>query len=209
MPKFSFIPREERFYALFEESATNIVKASQMLKELVDTWDDVEGKVAVINKLEHTGDSIAHEIIARLHRSFITPFDREDIALLAHSLDDIIDFIDDAATAMLVYRVESPGSRVKELAGLIVQTAVQVEKALSRFKKRSELKSVLEQCVEINRLENIGDVIFRDMMADLFKDSQDAGHIIKWREIYQDMESTLDRCEDVSNVLEGVIIKNA
>src|SRR4030042_5798081 len=106
MPKFSFIPREQRFFDLFEDSAKNVVKAARCLKQLVDNWEHVEASIAEITELEHRGDSITHEIIALLNRTFITPFDREDITLLAHSLDDVVDFIDSAADAMSLYKVD-------------------------------------------------------------------------------------------------------
>jgi len=209
--KFPFIPREEKFFDLFSEGAKNAVKASQVLKELVDNWEDVEGKVEQIDKLEHVGDSITHEIMARLHRTFVTPFDREDIALLAKSLDDVTDFIYAASTAMLLYKVERPGQRAKELADIIVQTTIEVEKAVSQLKlrHRAGLRAIFDQCVEINRLENVADVVFRAALAELFEGSQDVAHIMKWREIYENMESATDRCEDVSNVLEGVVLKHA
>ena len=209
MFKFPFIPREKVFFALFEESAQNMVKAAQSLKQLVDTWQDVEQKVGEIDELEHQGDTITHQIMAQLHRTFVTPFDREDIALLAHTLDDVTDFIHAAGTAMLLYKVDSPGQRAKELADIIVQGASEVERAMPQLRHRGELKQILKRCVEINRLENAADTVFRSAMAELFEDSTDVTHIIKWREIYEHMESATDRCEDVADVLEGVALKHA
>ncbi len=207
--KFPFIPREEKFFDLFQESAQNMVKAAHSLKELVDSWEHVEGKVAEITELEHKGDTITHEIMSRLHRTFVTPFDREDIVQLAHSLDDVTDFIHAASDVMLLYRVERPGKRAKELADIIVQAAEEVEMVLPQLRKRIVLSSVLKRCVEINRLENLADRVYRSAIAELFDDSADMAHIIKWREIYAHMESATDRCEDVADVLEGVAIKHA
>lgn len=210
MFRFPFIPRQEGFFTLFEESAQNMVKAAHSLKELVDTWEDVERKVGELDELEHQGDTITHEIIARVHRTFVTPFDREDIALLAHTLDDVTDFIHAAGTAMLLYKVTPPGQRAKELADIIVQGATEVERAMPKLRQHGvELRQVLEHCIEINRLENMADTVFRSAMAELFDDSKDIAHIIKWREIYEHMESATDRCEDVANVLEGVALKHA
>ena len=210
MVKFPFLPRAEGFFTLFEESAQNVVKAANALKQLVDTWQDVEQKVNEIDELEHQGDTITHEIMARVHRTFVTPFDREDIALLAHTLDDVTDFIHAAGTAMLLYRVGTPGERVKELADILVQGVVEVEKAMPRLRRHgAELKEVLRHCIEINRLENMADKVFRAAMAELFDDSPDMARVIKWREIYEHMESATDRCEDVANVLEGVALKHA
>ena len=209
MVKFLFIPREEKFFELFEDSARNMVKASQILKEMIDTWEFVGERVAEIKELEHVGDTITHQIMAQLNRTFVTPFDREDIALLAHTLDDVTDFIDATADAMLIYKVESPTRRANELADIIVQAATEVERAMPRLRHRAELKQIPEYCVEINRLENMADRVFRSAMAELFDDTTDIAQIIKWREIYEHMESATDRCEDVANVLEGVALKHA
>jgi predicted phosphate transport protein (TIGR00153 family) len=207
--KFPFIPREDKFFSLFEQSAQNMVKAAQGLKRMVDTWEDVEAKVGEITELEHRGDTITHEIMAQLNRTFVTPFDREDIALLAHSLDDVVDFIHAAVDAMFIYKVERPGERVKELADIIVQAAAEIERAMPQLRRRAELRQILSRCVEINSLENMADRVFRSAMAELFGDSIDIAQIIKWREIYEHMESATDRCEDVANVLEGVALKHA
>jgi len=209
MFRFPFIPREEKFFVLFQESAQNVVKAAQGLKNLVDDWANIEGEVAQITELEHQGDTITHQIMAQLNRTFVTPFDREDMALLAHSMDDVTDFIHAAADAMLIYKVDPPAQRAKELADIIVQAAAEVERAVSQLQHRTELKRVLTRCVEINRLENMADRVFRSAMAELFNDSTDITHIIKWREIYEHMESATDRCEDVANVIEGVALKHA
>jgi len=207
--RFPFLPREEGFFDLFEESARNMVKVAQNLKELVDTWQDVEQKVNEITELEHQGDTITHKIMAQLHRTFVTPFDREDIAQLAHTLDDVTDFIHAASDAMLLYKVDPPGERAKELADIIVQGATEIERAMPQLRHRGELKQIFKRCVELNRLENMADRVYRSALAELFSDAKDVAHVIKWREIYEHMESATDRCEDVANVLEGVAIKHA
>lgn len=209
MFKFPFIPREEKFFRLFEDDARNMVKTAEALKGLIDTWENVEERVDAITELEHQGDSVTHRIMEQLHRTFVTPFDREDIALLANSLDDIVDFIHATADAMFLYKIEQPSQRAKELADILVQAAAEVEKALLLLEHHAQLKQVLERCVEINRLENMADRVFRAAMAELFNDSTDIAYIIKWREIYEHMESATDRCEDVADVLEGVALKHA
>ena len=206
--RFPFIPREEVFFPLFEASAQNMVKAAQSLKELVDNWQDVEQKVNEITELEHQGDTITHEIVAQLHRTFVTPFDREDIAQLAHIMDDVTDFIHAASDAMLLYKVTPPSQRAKELADIIVQGATEIEKAMPQLRHRSELKQIIKRCVELNRLENAADRVYRSALAELFGDAKDTARVIQWREIYQHMESATDRCEDVANILEGVAIKH-
>jgi uncharacterized protein Yka (UPF0111/DUF47 family) len=152
---------------------------------------------------------VTHEIIALVNRTFITPFDREDIALLAHSLDDIVDFIEASADAMNLYKIESPTQRAKELADIIAQTTQEVNMAISELGQKVNLKQILARSMEINRLENNADKVYREGLAELFRDSKDIPYIIKWREIYEYMETATDRCEDVANVLEGVALKYA
>ena len=207
--KSSPVPREKKFFALFEQSAQNTVKIAQQLRDLVYVWGNVRERVGIITELEHQGDAITHQVMAQLHRTFITPFDREDIALLAHSLDNVTDSIHAAADAMLLYKVERPTNRAKELADIVVQTAAEVEKAVSEIHGHIKREHLLRHCVEVNRLENMGDDVYRAAMAELFTESTDVAYLIKWREIYDHMESALDSCEDVANVLEGVALKYA
>ena len=207
MAKFSLLPREGRFFILFEESAKNAAEVARQFKDLIDNWDNVPDRVNSITELEHKSDTVAHEIIALVHRTFVTPFDREDIALLAHSLDDIVDFIEATADTMLLYKIEAPTTRAKELADIMLTTALEVQKAVSDLRQKADLKHILQHCVEINRLENNADIIYRSALAELFNDSRDIPYIIKWREIYEYMETATDRCEDVANVLEGVALK--
>ena len=209
MFKLSLIPKEKKFFALFEQGTQNAVKIAQQFKDLVYIWENVKERVGIINDLEHQGDAITHQIMGQLHRTFITPFDREDIALLAHSIDDVIDFIHAAADAMLLYKVERPTNKAKELADIVVQAVVEVEKAVSEVHDHVGRKDLMNRCVEINRLENLGDGVYRSAMAELFDNSADMAGIIKWREIYSHMESVIDRCEDIANILEGVAIKYA
>jgi predicted phosphate transport protein (TIGR00153 family) len=209
VPRFPFIPQEQKFFGLFEQSAQNMVKAAQVLQEMVSTCSHVPQSVAEITDLEHQGDLITHQIIAQLHRTFVTPFDREDIARLAQSLDDVTDFIHAAADSMFIYKVDCPTTRAIELADIIVQATVEVEKVMPQLRRRSKLMQILPRCVEINRLENAADRVFRAAMGELFDDDIDIASVIKWREIYEYMESATDRCEDVANVLEGVALKHA
>jgi len=209
MVRLPFVPKEHKFFDLFEESSQNIVKAAKALKEMVDTWQFIDSRVAEITELEHQGDTYTHQVISLLHRTFVTPFDREDIALLAHTMDDVIDFIHSAADAMFIYKIESPTERAKQLADIIVQGANEVEKAVRGLRRRKELRNIMEGCVEINRLENMADRVYRAAIAELFDNTEDITQIIKWREIYAHMESATDRCEDVADVLEGVALKHA
>ncbi|MBN2100030.1 MAG: DUF47 domain-containing protein [Dehalococcoidia bacterium] len=211
MFKFSLMPTEKKFAVLFEQSAHNAVKTAQQLKDMICTWENIEERLGIITDLEHEGDAITHQIIAQLHRSFITPFDREDIALLAHSLDEVTDFIQSSADMMILYRPGQPTARAKDLADIIVQAATEVEKAVSEIRSHTHIKreELLKRCMEINRLENDGDSVYRAAVAELFSDSTETAYLIKWREIYEHMENAIDSCEDVANVLEGVALKYA
>lgn len=209
MPNFSLVPREKKFFDLFEEDSKNAVEAAKLLLDLVNNWENVELKINHITDLEHQGDEITHRIISSLHTTFITPIDREDIAALAHTIDDIVDFIQAAADAMLIYRVTAPTQRSRELATIIVQATEELEKAMPDLKNPGQLKHILTHCVEMNRLENAADRVYRAALGELFMDSLPVTEILKWREIYNHMESATDRCEDVANVLEGVALKYA
>ncbi len=209
MPNFSLIPKEKKFFELFEEDSRNAVEAAKVLHELVNHWENVEMKIDHITDLEHQGDEITHRIISSLHTTFITPIDREDIAALAHTIDDIVDFIQAAADAMLIYRVTAPTARCKELATIIVQATEELVKAMPDLRNPGQLKHILTHCVEMNRLENAADRVYRAALGELFINDTNVTDILKWREIYNHMESATDRCEDVANVLEGVALKYA
>jgi predicted phosphate transport protein (TIGR00153 family) len=209
MVRLPFMPKENKFFELFEESANNIEKAAIALKMLMDDWQFVDSRVAEITEMEHYGDNITHQVISLLNRTFITPFDREDIALLAHTMDDIMDFIHAASDAMFIYKIKSPTERSKQLADIIIKAVTEVKKAVCALRKRSQLAIIIDECVEINRLENMADRVYRAAIAELFDDSEDIALLIKWREIYEHLESATDRCEDVANVLEGVALKHA
>lgn len=207
--RFSLIPRERKFFDLFEEDARNAVKAAKLLEDLVNHWENVDTKISQITDVEHEGDEITHRIMAELHSTFVTPLDREDITALAHAVDDVVDFIQAAADAMHVYHVLVPTQRSKELASIIVQATAEMEKAMPALRQPGDLKRILSHCVELNRLENAADRVYRLALGELFTDRPDVVEIIKWREIYNHMESATDRAEDVADVLEGVALKNA
>lgn len=207
--KFSLTPKDKKFAVLFEQSARNAVKIARQLRDLVYSWENIHERLAIITDLEHDGDALTHQIMAELHRRFITPFDREDIALLAHSLDEVTDYIQSSADMMILYKVDRPTDRARELAEIIVQSTEEVERAVSEIHHHIDREKLLKRCMEINRLENDGDSVYRAALAELFSASTDAASLIKWREIYEHMEVAIDRCEDVANVLEGVVLKYA
>ncbi len=206
---FSLRPKDRKFSVLFEQGALNAIKTAHELRDLVCIWETVKERVGVMKDLEQEGDAITHQIMALLHRTFVTPFDREDISLLAESLDDVTDCIHAAADAMLLYNVERPPARAREIAGVIVQAAEEMGAAVSDIGNRIDQAKLLKHCVEINRIENVGDSLYRAALAELFAESTDTASLIKWREIYQHMEDAIDHCEDVANVLEGIALKYA
>ena len=204
-------PRDDRFFVLLKQSGENLHQTSQALLDLVESYDDVPRKVAVISDLEEAGDHIIHEIMRSLHKSFVTPIDREDIAKLGESLDDVVDAIEESARNMLEYGIESPGPRAVELARLIDQCGKVLDRALGKLlhTRGLRLRAILEDAVEINRLENEADQVTSRAVGELFSNGSSAIEVLKWRELYDHLEAATDRCEDAANVLEGIVLKNA
>jgi predicted phosphate transport protein (TIGR00153 family) len=210
LAKFSLIPKDMEFYDLFEKATSNLVVAAKKLVEFFDNYENVEAKAKELKALEHQGDVITHEIIARVHRSFVTPIDREDITLLAHSLDDVMDFIEAAGRTANLYHITQPREPARELAKIVVNMSVKLNEVVPRLRQRDQYFWILQQCVEINTLENEADDVQHAALAELFEVcSSDTCEVIKWREIYGHLENATDRGEDVANVLEGIVLKNA
>jgi predicted phosphate transport protein (TIGR00153 family) len=210
LPKFSFIPRDMEFYDLFEQETSNLVVAAEKLVDLFDNYENVAAKAKELKNLEHKGDVMTHEIIARVHRSFVTPIDREDITLLAHSLDDVMDFIEAAGRTANLYQIAKPTERARELARVVGKMAVKLNEVVPRLRHRDQFPWILKQCVDINTLENEADDLHHAALAELFEVCRDdACEVIKWREIYGHLENATDRGEDVANVLEGIVLKHA
>ncbi|MFO7773199.1 MAG: DUF47 family protein [Dehalococcoidia bacterium] len=210
MPRFPFTPRDTEFYDLFEQDTSNLVVAAEKLVDLFDNYEDVEAKAKQLKDFEHQGDVITHEIIQRVHRTFVTPIDREDITLLAHSLDDVMDFIEAAGRTAHLYRIIQPTERARQLARIVARVTHRLNEAVPRLRHRDHFPWVLKQCVEINSLENEADDVLHAALAELFEVCHmDACEVIKWREIYEHLESATDRGEDVANVLEGIVLKHA
>ncbi len=210
MVKFFMPPRDMEFYDLFEQETANLVTAAEKLVDLFDNYENVEAKAKELKDLEHRGDVITHEIIARVHRSFVTPIDREDITLLVHSLDDVMDFIEAAGRTTCLYRIAQPTERARELARIVVKMAHKLNAVMPRLRRRDQFPWILKQCVEINSLENEADDVHHAALAELFEVCHlDACEVIKWREIYEHLENATDRGEDVADVLEGIVLKYA
>ncbi len=207
--RFSLIPRSGRFYELFDQSARNLVVASDALTDLLEHFENVETKTAHLKDLEHEGDEITHNIYLQVHKTFVTPFDREDIAALAQRMDDVMDYIEGASTAIHTYGITQPTSAARGLADLIRLQCIQLEKAISVIRNKGRLKSILEQLKEINRLENEADTLFLNSMAELFHGEMSPVDIIKWRDVYDQLEQATDSAEQVAHILEAIVLKHA
>ncbi len=204
---FRLLPREEKFFDLFEQQATHIVTASRVLEEMTLEYADAKAKAVRVKDLEHAGDTVTHEIVRRLNTTFVTPIDREDIYALACRLDDVLDLIDAVADRLLLYKIDNPTEGAIAMAKIIVKIAEETDRAVRCLRRLSP--SYHKHAVEVNRLENEADRMLRDQLAALFEGTEDAIEVIKWKELYETMESVTDRCEDVVNVIEGIILKMA
>jgi hypothetical protein len=207
--RFSLIPRDYHFFDLLHASAKNLVEAGAALLDLMEHYQNVDMKTTHIRELEHKGDAITHEIMARLHKTFVTPIEREDIARLADRMDDVMDHVEEASAAMKIYEVSGPTTHSAEMADIVRLMTIKVEEAISRLPDRRRLRDILPDCVELNRLENAADDLFRRAMAELFHSETAPADIIKWRDIYRQLEAATDRCEDVANLLEGIVLRHA
>ncbi|HEY8673126.1 MAG TPA: DUF47 family protein [Candidatus Dormibacteraeota bacterium] len=205
--RITLLRRERRFYELFDRQAGNLVAASQMLRAAFD--DHIEGMAAHaadIKDLEHAGDELTHEIVQTLNRTFITPFEREDIYALSSGLDDVLDYIDEIAETIILYGITDISPAAKSMASLLIEAVVQVQAAVSKLESKSGIR---EHGIEVHRIENVGDTESRRAIGDLFSGKYDAITIIKLKDFYALLEDSLDRCEDVANVIEGITLKNA
>ena len=178
------------------------------LEQLLRNFNDVQVKAKQIKDIEHEGDLITHDTIENLNRTFITPFDREDIHDLITTLDDVLDYIEACAERLFLFKIEKTTEESILICGVLVKSVKQLEQAVSQLRRLKDADSILRHCAEINRLENEGDYLNRAAVAKLFEPNSDPLEVIKWKEIYETMENAIDRCEDVANVLEGIALKN-
>jgi predicted phosphate transport protein (TIGR00153 family) len=203
--RLRLIPREEKFFADFVTLADRIVSGATLLERMLASDPPSWETALQIKQIENECDSLTHQIIQRLNRTFVTPIDREDIHALATSLDDVMDAIDAAATVIRRYRMSSIRYGARELASLVWQSAMQVRVAVEALEKR---KDVHERAVEVNRLENAADDVLDESLRRLFEEEKNALTVMKWKEMFEILEEATDRCEDVANVLEGVVVKH-
>src|SRR6476661_3111436 len=201
-----FMPREREFYDLFEEAAANIVKAAAMLEEMLESWPEKSEIVKEIVLAEQEGDRITHDIIHKLNATFVTPIDREDILALASGLDDILDFTEEVADFLGLYRIEAPMDQAIEMAKVLLEACRQIAAALPRLRS---LQDISHYVVEIHRLENEGDRLERMALASLFERAVDPMVVIRWKDIFERLESAVDATEKVANTLQGILLKNS
>ena len=204
--KVRIIPREERFFDLFVEDAANVLGGARLLESMLRSYDDIPRRTAELVEAEHRGDEISHDIGHRLEKTFVTPFDREDIYALISGLDDVVDLIEETGDTFVLYRIPAPTPLAIELGSLIVAQTEQIHEALLNLRS---FRGLDKYWIEIHRLENEGDRVSRAAIAGLFDGRPDPIDVIKWRKMYGLLEQTIDKCEDVANVIERITIKQA
>lgn len=201
------IPKDTKFFDMFADMASNLGDGARLLKQTLQDFNDVDSRVRQLKDIEHRGDDMTHNILTKLNQTFITPFDREDIYRLASSLDDVLDFVYAAGVRLIMYKITATPPPATLLADIIIKQSDQLTDALARLGKNHD--NVLENCVEINRLENEADSIARAAIAVLFEKEKDPISLIKLKELYEVLETATDKAEDAANVIEGVVLKSA
>lgn len=202
------IPREEKFYDLFEELAEKIDEGARLFLDMLNHYDTFEPRLAKLKEIEHEADVITHRTYEKMHKTFLTPLDREDIYALVNKMDSILDMTEASAIRMSIYKIKRTSPELIEQAKLLNEATTRVKKIVHALRDMKNAPMILEACVEINTIENAGDVILRTSMANLFERETDPFELIKWKEIFERFEEALDVCEDVSNIVEGIVLKN-
>jgi len=203
------LPHDASFFAHFEHQGQKTVEGCRAFLEMVEHPTDLESRAERVKQIEHECDEITHAVVEGLHKTFITPIDRSDIYALITKMDDIMDFVEAAADRVALYEIPVMTKEVGDLARCLVSSAEHVLGAVSSIRDLGKPNGILQHCIEINRLENVADTILRSALARLFKEEKDPIAVIKWKEIYETLESATDRCEDVANIIEGVVLENS
>jgi uncharacterized protein len=204
--RLPLIPRDEKFYDMFVEDARNVLAAARLLEQFFRNYDERERLASQLLDAEHAGDQMSHDIGHKLEKTFVTPFDREDIHALISRLDDIIDFIEEVADTCILYNIEAPTPVAIAQAEIIVRQCEQLAEGLGQLRS---FKALDQYWIEVHRLENEGDRVVRQAMAELFKNGQDPIDVIKWKDVYSLLEKAIDACEDAANVIERIVVKHA
>lgn len=207
---FNFKPKEDKFYKMFLEAAQNVNEAAMVLRGSLDSLSNKETDVSRIEDLEHKGDKLVNIITKELNEAFITPIDREDIYSLIKKMDDVLDLINSTMHRFVMFDINESTNEAKLLADMIVQCTVHILELMEGISSvGNKSKHIKEKVISINKIENEADVLFRKTVGELFKNEKDVLNVIKWKEIYQILENTIDKCEKIANTVEGVVIKNA
>lgn len=204
---FKFIPNEMKFFDLFDEQGKNILAAASHFKTMAEAGRFDDAGVQRMRDIEHEGDSLTHETIDTLNRTFITPFDREDIHALTCELDDVTDFIHAVTTRIRLYKLDGRDEHIVQFADVVTQSTAALAKAVGGLRDAKRTRRILDFCIEVNRLENVGDQLREASIANLFETEKDPIAVIKRKEIYESLEALLDKCEDVVNIVEGILVK--
>jgi predicted phosphate transport protein (TIGR00153 family) len=204
---FRLLPKEDKYFDMFNSMASQVTECALLLQKLFSDFDNRVAYADKIKEVEHHCDVITHEIVKKLNQTFITPIDREDIHALASGLDDIVDAIEYTAKRVILYRVEAPTEHARKMTDVLVRIVASLENAIGALESNGE--QVLKECVIIHGLENEGDTYHHDAIDELFAGETDPITLLKMKELYAKMERTIDKCEDVSNVLEAIVLKNA
>ena len=203
-----FIPREEKFYDLFEELADKIEEGGKLFLDMLLNYDTFEQRLTKLKEIEHEADIITHRTYEKMHTTFLTPIDREDIYALVNKMDSILDMTEASAIRMSLYKIKAPKEELIQQAKILNEATAKVKMIIRGLRDMKNPKVILNACVEINTLENAGDQILRSVMAKLFEYEKDPFELIKWKEIFERFEEAMDVCEDVSNIVEGIVLKN-
>ncbi len=202
-------PREENFFEYFEELARKIEEGGEFFLEMTRQQDFTEPKVARLKEIEHEADVITHRTYEKMHKTFLTPLDREDIYALVNKMDSVLDVIEATAIRVHMYKVKKPDDAIVRQAEILNEAIKKIKAVVSGLRNMKNSQMILDGCVEINTLENAGDVVLRSIISELFAKETDDIELIKWKEIFELIEEAIDVCEDVSNIVEGIVLKHA
>ena len=203
------LPRETSFFDFFDKHAGLTVAGAKEFQSLVSTGANIGHKAKRIKEIEHEADVITHQCMEALHTTFITPIERSDVHQLISRMDDVVDFVEAAADRLVLYELAPMTDEVKDMADTLVRAVLEVEQAVRALRDMSNAERIRQLCVDVNRLENEADTLLRNALAKLFRTEQNAITVIKWKEIYELIEEATDRCEDIANTIEGVVLENA
>ena len=203
------IPKEEKFFDLFDELVNKIEEGGELFLDMVEHYEYSEPKIVKLKELENEADVITHKTYEKMHKTFLTPIDREDIYHLVNKMDSILDMIEASAARMSLYKVKVPAKEIIEQAKILNKSIKKVKHIVHAMRNMKNAKMIIDSCVEINTLENEGDIIMRMTMTRLFEQEKDPIELIKWKEIFERIEEAIDVCEDVANIVEGIVLKHA